>query len=465
MRNTNRHRTLLNNILFALGMVALVVLLAWGFTVGSLAATMVAGGGLAVAIVLIGSATTIPDNLRSQATERTLRLASQTLDLMHDGLTAENCRHVSQLLLPETQAAAVAMTDTRNTLAYVGENLNFCPPGEPISEQTQEVLQSMHMQTFANIGKDEWSGAAAAGAMPPKDLVTFPVGVFVPLIVSDRAVGTIKFYFRHGYDVDRTQLAIARGFSELLSTQLSSYELDRQAELTARAEVKALQAQINPHFLFNTLNTIASFTRTDPTKARNLLREFSAFYRATLQSSQSLIPLSAEIEQTRRYLQIEKARFGEDRIIESKTIESGCENILVPGFLIQPIVENSVRHAMRDEGPLHIDVQVVTDGDDVMISVADDGMGMDEGAAQRLLDGQRRTLAADDKRPIVAPDGSVRGAGVALANVAERVEHFFGVGSGVEIMSRPGEGTVVTLRLVNAAPKKGGPVAEDAGLL
>ena len=84
MRNTNRHKTLLNNLLFALGMVALVVLLAWGFTAGSLVATMVAGGGLAVAIVLIGSATTIPDNLRSQATERTLRLASQTLDLMHD---------------------------------------------------------------------------------------------------------------------------------------------------------------------------------------------------------------------------------------------------------------------------------------------------------------------------------------------------------------------------------------------
>ena len=457
MKNPNIRRKLINNILFALAMVVLVVLLAWGFTSGNLAATMAAGGGLAVSIVLIGSATTIPDNLRSQATERTLRLASQTLDLMRGGLTADNCKRVAQLLLPETQAAAVAMTDTRNTLAYVGENVAFCPPGEPISEPTAEVLESRHMLTFANVGKDEWDSAEAAGAEPPEELATYPIGVFVPLIVSDRAVGTIKFYYRHGHDVDRTQLAIARGFSELLSTQLSSYELDRQAELTARAEVKALQAQINPHFLFNTLNTIASFTRSDPTKARNLLREFSAFYRVTLQSSQSLIPLSSEIDQTRRYLQIEKARFGEDRIIDTETVEPGCGDIQVPGFLIQPIVENSVRHAMRDEGPLHIDVQVVTDGDDVMISVADDGLGMDEEVAQRLLEGQHRSPAATDRQSILTPDGSVRGAGVALANVAERIEHFFGVGSGVEILSRPGEGTVVTLRLVNVAPK----AAED----
>ena len=118
-------------------------------------------------------------------------------------------------------------------------------------------------------------------------------------------MATIKLYYRRGIEIDRTQLAIAEGLGELLSTQLSSYELDRQAELTARAEVKALQAQINPHFLFNTLNTIASLTRTNPNKARDLLREFSVFYRRTLESSQgALIPLSQELTQTRRYLTI-----------------------------------------------------------------------------------------------------------------------------------------------------------------
>jgi two-component system sensor histidine kinase LytS len=259
--------------------------------------------------------------------------------------------------------------------------------------------------------------------------------------VSDHTVGTIKFYYRFGREVDRTQLTIARGFAELVSTQLSAYELDRQAELTARAEVKALQAQINPHFLFNTLNTIAALTRTDPTRARNVLREFSSFYRRTLESSsQTLIPLSEELEQTRRYLTIERARFGEDRIVETESLEEGCGDVKVPGFIVQPIVENAVRHAMRDDGPLHIDVQAVFDGDDVMLAVVDDGNGMDESVAERLLEGSSQSSSSSDK-----------GTGIALRNVAERIERFYGRGSGVEIMSKVGVGTSVTLRLGGAA--------------
>lgn len=459
-----RNATLVSHLALAGVMVLLVVLLAWGLTTANLVAMLVAGGGLAFIIVLVGTNTAAPDNLRSQATERTLRLASRTLDLMSQGLTGESCRNVCQLLLPETQAAAICMTDTRNSLAYVGESVACITAGDPISAQTEEVIRSGHMETFANMGADEWKAAQAVGVRPAEELSRYGVGLIVPLLVADHVVGTVKFYYRSGRDVDRTQMAIVRGFSELLSTQLSTYELDRQAELTARAELKALQAQINPHFLFNTLNTIASFTRTDPTKARNLLREFSSFYRYTLQSSQNLIPLASELEQTRRYLKIEKARFGEDRIVETERVEPGCEEVKVPGFLIQPIVENSVRHAMRDEGPLHIDVQVVSDGDDVMIAVADDGLGMDEEVAQRLMATVEKGMRAQSGsgKATMNPDGSIRGAGVALSNVAERVEHFFGVGSGVEIMSRPGEGTVVTLRLVNVAPGRDGGRDEQA---
>jgi len=113
---------------------------------------------------------------------------------------------------------------------------------------------------------------------------------------------------------------------------------------------------------------------------------------------------------------------------------------MVPSFLVQPIVENSVRHAMRDEGPLHIDVHAKVDGEDVLLAVADDGLGMDEDAKARLLE------QADMSR------GTTGGTGIALRNVAERVERFYGVGSGIEIMSRLGEGTVITLRLADAAP-------------
>ncbi|MBQ1840110.1 MAG: histidine kinase, partial [Atopobiaceae bacterium] len=271
---------------------------------------------------------------------------------------------------------------------------------------------------------------------------SYPVGIIVPLTVHERAVGTLKLYYRRGSEINRTQMAIARGFAELLSSQLSVYELDRQAELTARAEVKALQAQINPHFLFNTLNTIAAFTRTDPTRARDLLREFAVFYRRTLEGTEAPITLADELEQTRRYLTIERARFGDDRIVLTEDVEPGCGDIKVPAFIVQPLVENSVRHAMRDEGPLHIDVQVATDGSDVLIAVADDGVGMDEIVAERLL-------SVDTT---AQPQSGSKGTGIALRNVADRIELFYGKGSGIEVMSKVGAGTSVTLRLVGVAP-------------
>lgn len=426
--------------------IALIAVLTWGIGARNLMAAMVSGGGLAVVIVIGGSLLLVPDNMRSQETERMLRLASVTLVHMRAGLDPVSCRAVCQLLLPETQAAAIAMTDTERTLAYVGEKVSLFGTGTLNSAPTREVLESKRIQTFSGLDKLEWVEVRDIDEdnEESRRVQAYPAAIFVPLVVLDNAVGVLKLYYRRGSEVDRTQMAIARGLADLLSTQLTVSELDRQAELTARAEIRALQAQINPHFLFNTLNTIASFTRTDPTKARDLLREFSVFYRRTLENSQALVPLSAEIEQTERYLHIEKARFGEDRIIESVRVEEGCGEVMVPGFIVQPIVENAVRHAMNEDDALHIDIQVATDGNDVLVAVADDGLGMDEEVATRLLEG-----------PAPQPSRSGKGGtGIALRNVAERIELYYGKGSGVEVISRPGEGTCVTLRLVNVAPEK-----------
>lgn len=373
------------------------------------------------------------DIRRSQATEHTLELATKTLAHMRHGLTQRGCHDVCRLLLPETTAIAVAMTDTESVLAYVGALEADFPPGSPIHTQaTLEVLQTGRLGTFLATA----SGESDRPELPP----TVHGGIVAPLMVQDRPIGTIKFYYRTASDIDRTQLAIARGFAQLLSTQLMSHELDRQAELTAKAEVKALQAQINPHFLFNTINTIAALTRTDPSQARNLLREFAVFYRQTLESSEQQIPLSRELEQTRRYLTFEHARFGEDRIVERESIGQGCGDVLVPAFIIQPIVENSVRHAMRDEGPLHIDIHAEADDGDVLIAVTDDGLGMSRDVCAQLLAKPASAMSAEEK-----------GTGIALRNVAERLERFYGFDSGVDIVSKPGEGTCVTLRLARAA--------------
>lgn len=420
----------------------IVTMLIMGYD--TLMAPMFAGSGLAVIAMIAASMLNAPDDLQSQATERILRTTSNTLIHMREGLTSESCQATCLLLLPETQATAIAMTDTDYTLAYVGEEISLGELNVPIGQQVREVLESGKMQTLVGIRKNEWEEVAnlrREAARVDSHVARCPVSVILPLVISGRAVGTLRLYYRHGREVDRTQMAIIKGLADLLSTQLTVSELDRQAELASQAEIRALQAQINPHFLFNTLNTMASLTRTDPTRARELLREFATFYRGTLETSQQQIPLATELEQTERYLRIEKARFGEDRIIDSKSMEAGCEDVRVPGFIIQPIVENAVRHAMRDDRPLHIDMKAVTDGNDLLISVTDDGLGMDEETVARMLDGSAWDVSHESK-----------GTGVALHNVAERIELSYGAGSGVEVSSKLGEGTCVTLRLADAAP-------------
>ena len=429
-----------SNVILGIAALLLLLLLAWGIGTSNIIASMLSGAGLAVDIVAFGTINLVPDNMRAQATERTLSVASETLKSCRNGLTSDSADHICTLLLPETNAVGIAVTDTETVLAYEGSYEVSFPAGSKNTQTTREVLKSKRMETFVAMDEEnQKSKRSALNAVRGSNAF----GIIVPLLVQDKPVGTIKLYYRFGTDIDRTQLAIAKGFGELLSTQLSSYELDRQAELTARAEVKALQAQINPHFLFNTLNTIASLTRTNPTKARDLLREFSVFYRRTLENSESLISLSSELEQTRRYLRIEQARFGEDRIVEREFVEEGCGDVPVPSFLVQPIVENSVRHAMREEGPLHIDIHVAIEGDDVLIAVADDGLGMTQEVADKLL------IAAS------TPSTDEKGTGIALKNVVERIERFYGQGSGVEIVSKPGEGTCVTLRLAGVAPSAG----------
>ena len=373
-----------------------------------------------------------PDTLRSQYTEQTLAVASGMLEDITGGLTRESAEEICRRLLPETRAMTIAVTDRDVVLACVGELADDFPAGSPIhTPTTRYVIEHGIAQSFTIVMDVRGEKGSQRN---------IPAGIIAPLKIRGKAVGTLKFYYRSARHVNRTQYALASGFAELLSTQLTVYELERQAELTARAEVRALQAQINPHFLFNTLNTIASFTRTDPLRARELLREFSQFYRATLENSGQLIPVKREIAQTLRYLTFEKARFGEDRVLVSVDVDEDAEEVLIPAFVIQPLVENAVRHAMPDEGALKISITVERAGEAaVSIRVADDGMGMDEQTAMRLFD---RSIAAPDPN---APQGG--GAGVAMHNISERIKRFYGPKSRTSVESAPGKGTTIALHL------------------
>lgn len=384
-----------------------------------------AGIMFTLSIVLVIRLSMDPDSVRARQSDAMLRLASKTLESMQDGLNRESAQEICQLLLPSTAAIAVAITDKKQILGYAGYLEAENPAGGNIrTHATQATLDDGNMRvlfTSIDIGF-------------PENATTIKAAIVVPLLVRGDVVGTLKFYYRSAKRISETQKSIAEGFGTLLSTQMAAAQLEEQARLATSMELKALQNQINPHFLFNTINTIASFTRTDPARARTLLREFAKFYRSTLEDSGDLIEFRRELEQTQRYFMFELARFGDDRLELICNVEPEVEDMMVPPFLIQPLVENAVRHAMPSEGKLTIRVEGVRQGDDVIVSVIDDGNGMTQEACNNILH-----------------PGSTTGCGIAVGNVHDRICGYFGAGTHLEVESELGQGTTVRLVLIEGA--------------
>lgn len=386
-----------------------------------------------------------PDSVRARQTESMLQLSSQMIDLMQDGMTDRAAQAICELLLPSTAAIAVAITDRENIQGYAGYLESENPAGARIRTQaTHDTIadgRSRVMYTAQEIGFPEGSTRIKAA-------------ILVPLIAGREIRGTLKFYFASAKKITETQKSIAQGFGKLLSTQIAAVEMETQRELATAMELKMLQSQINPHFLFNTINTIASFIRTDPAKARTLLREFAVFYRSTLEDSQDRIPLEREIQQTARYFAFEVARFGDERlelVLDADEYTGALsgpqtvadvlempegESIMVPPFLLQPLVENAVKHARPAEGKLTVTLGVRTDGPDLLLVVADNGTGM----------------TADERARIMNPH-SQTGLGIAAKNVHDRLHGFFGPSASMTVESEPGCGTTITLRLPDSAQR------------
>ena len=370
-----------------------------------------------------------PDRIKAKNTSRMLTLANQMLGAMEgEGLTANSAQRICELLLPNTRGVAVAITDRTTILGYVGVSEDGNPSGLPIrtlaTKDTLEDGATRVMLSAQEIGfKDEVKAIQAA--------------IISPLVMSNKVVGTLKFYYAHPHFINDTEKPIAEGFASILSTQIAAAAMEQQRKLATSMELRALQTQINPHFLFNTLNTIAAFIRMDPDKARVLLREFATFYRKTLENEGDLIELSKEVEQTQRYFTFEIARFGDDMLELDVDIPEEAENILIPAFIIQPIVENSVQHARPADRKLTVCVRAYLEGADLYIIVQDNGVGMSEQVRQNIMHAKSDT-----------------GLGIAIRNIKERVTGYFGPESSMNFESTLGKGTMVTLFLKGAASKE-----------
>ena len=265
-----------------------------------------------------------------------------------------------------------------------------------------------------------------------------PVGsvVMAPLVLDDRVIGTLGAY---APVVSPSLVSAVAEVARWVSGQLELAELDESRSRLAEAQVRALRAQISPHFIFNALTAIASFVRTDPERARELLLDFADFTRYSSRVHGEFTTLAEELRSIDRYLLLEKARFGE-RLQVVLRVAPELLPVAVPYLCLQPLVENAVQHGLeRGHAGGTVTVAAQDDGAQCRITVEDDGAGSDP-------DRMREALAGT-----AAPDESGHQS-IGLGNVDARMRAVYGDDHGLVVETALGAGTKVTLRVPKFLP-------------
>ncbi len=342
-----------------------------------------------------------------------LSIANQTVGHLRAGLNADTARATADIIMREAQVAAVAVTSRTTILAHTGagQDHHICG-GDVLTLATHKVMETGE-PLFV---RDRQSIACTHADCPLSE------AIIVPLRKGQEIMGCLKLYGTSRLPLDETLFELAKGLAGLFSTQLELEDIGVKNQQLAQAEIRRLQAQINPHFLFNSLNTIASFCRTAPGQARELLLDLSRYMRRNLDSSRGMIPLSEEIEQTRAYLAIEQARFGE-RVRADIDLGPGAAECCVPPLLIQPLVENAVRHGIlpRQEGGL-VRLTAWKEDGHLLVEVHDDGMGMDTETLRGVVSN-------------AAPESLSEGIGARNSN--QRLMQLFGPDYAMNVVSAP----------------------------
>jgi len=374
--------------------------------------------GLMVFMLIIKATTDAQEKISAEQSHKALHIANKTLPYLRRGLTAESAQATAHIILATASYDAIAITDTEKVIAFTGAESSHHAPAvnTSLTTATRQALATGQVQ----LARDKSGiGCAHAGCQLASAIV-------VPLKSADRVIGALKLYYTHKSNLGQADIVFATGLAHLFSTQLELTEIDHQAKRADKAKMKALHAQINPHFLFNTLNTITSLIRTKPDLARDLLIKLSMIFRYTLHKTGHNITIYEELAQVRAYLSIEQARHGE-KLVVIEAIEPELGHYLIPSLTIQPLVENAIKHGLQPKpagGSLTI--KATDCGDDIEMNIIDNGVGMD--------------LAVHN--PLEHPSGE----SIGLINVHERLCGQYGNNYGLTLTSQPGQGTTITLR-------------------
>ena len=330
--------------------------------------TLINSLGTAIFLSIIISTLQQEQHMKAVQTHEVLNLANQTLPYFRLGLNESSATEAAQIIKDLMKVSAVSITNKTDILAHVGAaSDHHVPKKKIITDLSKEVIRSGEIKeahTTEEIGCTH-PGCPLEGA------------IVIPLYVNEEVVGTLKLYFTDSKKLTYVERRLAEGLADIFSSQIELGEIEMQSKLLKDAEIKSLQAQVNPHFFFNAMNTISALIRVDSEKARELLLNLSNFFRSNLQGArQNTITIEKEIQQVEAYLSLEQARFPNRFNIHFEIAED-CVNAQVPPFIIQILVENAIKHAFHNRKTgNNIDVVVRKDIDEIEISVTDNGNGI-----------------------------------------------------------------------------------------
>jgi len=355
------------------------------------------------------------------AMQRAVHAATTILPHLRRGLGVDSAGPAAAPLLVLTGADAVALCGPDALLAFEGPGGDHHRAGDALDRLVPPRREErVHVEPRL---------ACARPGCPLRSAIVAPL-----IVRGDRVGALVALYERPG----RLRLEESRVVAEaaaLVSAMVELSELEAQGERLARAELRALRAQISPHFIYNALAAVAAFIHSRPEEARELLIEFSEFIRYAFARQRPYVTLADELQYVEKYLRLEQARFG-DRLRVRVQVDPEVLHAVVPVLSLQPLVENAVRHGVesRPEGG-QVSIEGRDLGADVELRVSDDGAGIDaERAAEALAGG---------------------GPGIGLGNVHGRLQSTFGEGYGLMVENGSGTTVVMTLPKFRAGVRAG----------
>lgn len=370
------------------------------------------------------------ENEAAQATKQALTIAEEALPFLKKTSDIERAEGLASLLFERLSLAAVSITNQEEVLAFKGIGSGHHHIGQkirtPISRKALETREVQIAYSKSDIACEEPTCKLEAA-------------IIIPLLEANDSVSLIKFYFEKVQHIRPVEIELAQGIGKLLSNQSRVISSENLKKNIVDAELRNLQAQINPHFLFNTLHLIATLFRIDPLRARHITVQLANFMRFNLGlASESLITLERETEHVKAYVEIIQARF-QNRLQIHFHQDQIKGNTLIPPSTIQPLVENSIEHGLKQvtsNGEVHITIEKKESG--IKIVVEDNGIGFEEEEIEQF---QRRKKSQKTY------------SGVGMYNVNQRLVSLLGEEAQLNIESKREIGSKVSFTIPLIIPR------------